>query len=261
VYVYWILQTKIPVTKIQEIGNYLKSYYSFAGMNIVNDTFRSGLATVKIRVRTIKGTSPKLLFDLGLGGTLYHTPENIDSWEMAHKPANYKLKRVRSQFTINLQTMAQKGVIVFGKDTEYDIIEIMQVRDSLVKLGYAKANFLKAIRDTPGQSLTQKVASWALLSRFCVMIDRKPAGHLAEFPIVKKVGAVLAVLNPQGHRSSFMLDFDPSIKHVKRFEFKKSPVEVLARVVSWAEKIITDRESYFQKTYTWRNEWERLKTL
>lgn len=145
----------------------------------------------------------------------------------------------------------EKSVIVFGKDSDPTMLqELLQVRDYLTAKNY-DAYLLRDLPEHPSMSLEEKVKLWSLASRFCVMVDREPSGHLVEYPYLKSVGAILAVLRPKGKGSTYMIGAERS-PDIEFFEFKNSPLEMLDTVITWAEKMMEEKMKLRKKTYPWR---------
>lgn len=134
----------------------------------------------------------------------------------------------------------ERSVIVFGKDSDPKMRnELYRVRDYLVAKDY-DAYLLRDLPEHPSMSLEEKVKLWPLASRFCVMVDREPSGHLVEYPYLKSVGAILAVLRPKGRGSTYMIEAERS-PDIKIFEFKSSPLEKLDTVMTWAEEMVEEK--------------------
>lgn len=254
---YWVIQTKVPVAKVSILGKLLKKQKNFAGTKITNDHFENNQATIQVRFRSTeeskesKYPSDMLLFLNTFGGRIYHTTKNKDTWKYAHSSPNIKQSNSKDKYLTNVLEMSEKAVLILGKDTEDELLDIMMLRNAFAKRGYIKSTFLKVIEDVPTKSLSQKVQFWALASRFCIMVDVKPAGHLAEFAILKNLDVILAIVHPKKYRSSYMIDINPSNKSIREFEFDKSPLECLENVIQWAEDRIRKNESHY-RGYPWR---------
>jgi len=146
------------------------------------------------------------------------------------------------------------GVVVLGKDTGKELQELIQVRDYLRGKGY-EAELIKDIADIPMMSNEEKVRLWALVSRFVVMVDRVPAGHIAEYMMLKEQRTIMALLRPSGTGSTFMIGdaHMVDLNFVQLFEFDSTPFNVLENVVSWAESIAKKRIDSYDKAYPWRD--------
>jgi hypothetical protein len=142
----------------------------------------------------------------------------------------------RHVFLLNKEHTA----IIFGKYGKEEIKELFQVRDYLSK-SY-DAHLLIELPEHPSMSLEEKVKLWASASRFCVMVDREPSGHLVEYPYLKNSVTVLALLRPKSGGSTSMIE-DESVNFpfIKVFKFEKTPLEVIDATVTWAESFIRKR--------------------
>ncbi|MCK4478183.1 zinc finger-like domain-containing protein [Candidatus Bathyarchaeota archaeon] len=150
----------------------------------------------------------------------------------------------------------EKSVIVFGKDSVPDTLaELEQVRDYLKGKGY-DAYLLRELPEHPAMSIEQKVKLWSLASRFCVMIDRQPSGHLVEYPYLESVGAILALLRPKKGGSTYMIGDSrvKGIRHIETFHFDETPFEVMEKVIDWAESLVQEQIKGYEKVYPWRKE-------
>jgi hypothetical protein len=172
---------------------------------------------------------------------------NIDDSESGNFYENLQ-GRVKT-FALNKKT----GVIVLGKDSGPELKELFEVRDFLRGSGY-DADLIKDLPEIPMMSNEEKVRLWALVSRFCVMIDRVPTGHLAEYPFLREQRSILAALRPRGSGSTYMIGDDHlvDLNEVKVYEFEETPLHVLGDVIDWAEGIAADRAEAYGKAYPWR---------
>jgi hypothetical protein len=152
-------------------------------------------------------------------------------------------------FALNKET----GVIILGKDSGPELRELLEVRDFLRGRGY-DADLIKDLQEIPMMSNEEKVRLWALVSRFCVMIDRVPTGHIAEYPFLRQQRSILAVLRPRGSGSTYMIGDDHlvDLNFINVFEFEETPLNVLGDVIDWAEVIAANRSEAYGRAYPWR---------
>ncbi len=148
----------------------------------------------------------------------------------------------------------ERSVIVFGKYTDPEINELLQIRDFLRTKGY-DAYLLRDLPEHPSMSLEEKVKLWSLASRFSVMVDREPSGHLVEFPYLKENRVILALLRPKGKASTYMIGNESivDINYICIFEFEKSTLEVINAAIKWAEELVKKRIKKYKEVYPWRN--------
>ena len=162
--------------------------------------------------------------------------------------AYYESRRSVSE---SFQVIKKSSVIVLGKYTEPEFSELITVRDYLRSKGYA--HLLGELAEVPEMSLGQKAGVWTQASRFNIMIDRSPSGHIAEYEILKSQGAVLALFHPRGTGSTFMIGGDVvDVNFIREFEFEDSPLECMPAAVEWAESFVQAKVSSLGLRYPWR---------
>jgi hypothetical protein len=161
-----------------------------------------------------------------------------------------RLKSRGTTFALNKLS----GVIVLGKDTGAELHELIQIRDYLKGIGY-DAELIKDLPEIPMMSNEEKVRLWCLVSRFVIMVDRSPAGHLAEYVTLREQRTILALLRPRGHGSTYMIGDDQLVDSnaVRLFEFDETPLKTLDPVKKWAEMTVQKRTSQYNKAYPWRD--------
>jgi hypothetical protein len=120
-YLYWIVQTEIPLDKIIPLTKYFSSYPSYAGLKLIINEIPNKIATIKIRIRK-KDLEPfpppslKYLLNSFDKILLFHTVENQDTWEFAHTPIN-KFKNGQEK-NFEYPSLHKDGILILGKDTE-----------------------------------------------------------------------------------------------------------------------------------------------
>jgi hypothetical protein len=153
----------------------------------------------------------------------------------------------------------EKSVIVFGKDGDAtNLAELCRVRDYLKTKSY-EAYLLKELPEHPVMSNEEKARFWASASRFSVMVDREPSGHIAEYNYLKGERAVLAFMRPKGKGSTYMIGDDSivEVNHIQVFEFEDSPLQMLDTVIGWAEVFIKKKIEALKDAYPWRKQYEK----
>ncbi|WP_380676249.1 hypothetical protein [Salinigranum sp. GCM10025319] len=145
----------------------------------------------------------------------------------------------------------EKSVIVLGPHDEEQ--KLIQTRDLVRSKGY-HAELVKNLPEQSIWSLKEKVSFWTLASRFCVMIDNKPSGHIAEYEIIEDHRTILALLRPKGSGSTRMFGEGPlqDINHVELFEYEDTPLEVIDDAVAWAEDYAQNRSELYTEHWEWR---------
>lgn len=149
----------------------------------------------------------------------------------------------------------ESSVVILGKDSGIELQELLQVRDYLRGKGY-NAQLVTDLPEISEMSNEEKVRLWTISSRFCVMVDRVPAGHIAEYLMLRGQRSILAVLRPSQVASTYMVGDDTlvDINFIRVFEFEQTPLRVLDNVIAWAEEIARARAIAYTKAYPWRPE-------
>jgi hypothetical protein len=144
--------------------------------------------------------------------------------------------------------------IVLGKDSVPELHELREVQSHLQKKGY-NAQLVKDIPDISEMSNEEKVRFWGLACRFCVMVDRIPAGHVAEYMILREQRSILVVLRPVKSGSTYMIGDDAlvDVNHIRIFSFDRTPLDMLDEAIEWAEKTAQERAKAYDAAYPWRH--------
>jgi hypothetical protein len=147
----------------------------------------------------------------------------------------------------------ERGVVVLGNYKDPHLTELVSIKQALVSKGY-DAKLIVELAESPMMSNEEKVRLYAQASRFCVMVDREPSGHVAEYGYLREQRVILAFLQPTGSGSTFMIG-DASlvdVRHLATFKFKGSALSVLDQAVEWAEGLVRERENAYREAYPWR---------
>ncbi len=143
----------------------------------------------------------------------------------------YERVRGRTQSLIaaegSLQLAKESGVVVLGHDTGRDLTELRRICDRLCTMGY-DARLIREMAEIPAMSNEEKVRLWTLASRFVVMIDNTPSGHILEHALLKEQRTILAVIRRRGHGSSYMIGDAElvDLNFIRVFEFDHYPEDV-----------------------------------
>jgi hypothetical protein len=145
------------------------------------------------------------------------------------------------------------GVVILGKDSGEELEELVAVRDFLASKGY-DSFLIRQLPEIPAMSTEEKVGLWTQATRFSVMVDRTPAGHVAEYHMLRGQRTILALLRPRGSGSTYMIGDDSlvDVNFIKLFEFEKTPLEVISPVIEWAEGLVRGRAAAYDANYPWR---------
>lgn len=145
-------------------------------------------------------------------------------------------------------------VLVLGKDSGEGLKRLNVISELLGNKGFEPV-LLKQMDDIRGQSLEEKLLSVALLSRFVVVDDSEPSGHIAELVLLTRSRVLTAILRLGGHGGTFMqADYDVDFGHfVRSFTYQINSLDgCIDEVVNWADQVALDRAAAYQRLYPWR---------
>lgn len=153
----------------------------------------------------------------------------------------------------SLSTDIEDSVIILGDyDGGQHEAEMKKIRDYLESKGY-RPSLIKELPSHPSHSLTRKVKMWCLTSRFVVLIDREPSGHIREYSDLSSEDVPLALIRESDTGSTFMIGHERlTDDYIEPFEFETAPSETVDDVVSWAEEFIDEISSLYNEEYPWR---------
>ena len=145
------------------------------------------------------------------------------------------------------------SVLILGKDTGDGLEKLKSIAAELEKLGYY-TYIIKEQPDKIGESIIQKVLRFALSSKFIIIENSEPSGHLYEIPHVSKMAeSVTIVLQEEGEGATWMFE-DAYVKHKhwKKFLYTSDTLENdIKKAVTWAEEFIREFGQFQKATLPW----------
>ena len=145
------------------------------------------------------------------------------------------------------------SVLILGKDTGPALDRLQRIASRLQERGYY-AYIIKDQADKPGEGVVQKVLRYALSSKFVLIENTEPSGHLYEFPHVAKAAeCVTVVLQEEGKGATWMFeDAYAKHKHWYKLEYREGDLEhAVDMAAEWAEKFVRDFADYQVKVLPW----------
>jgi hypothetical protein len=161
----------------------------------------------------------------------------------------YETRIMRQQvFAVTKET----SVLVLGAYAGAAGERLLSVRQMLRDLGW-DANLLSELNEIPMMSNEEKLRLWAGASRFCVMVDEVPSGHLAEYMMLREQRVTTAVLRPS-HGSSWMVGDDAAddVNFIRNFDASGDVAAVLQTASDWARDFTRERARRYNALYPWR---------
>ena len=138
------------------------------------------------------------------------------------------------------------SVLILGKDSGTAFQALKRIASKLQDLGYY-TYIIKEQPDRLGESVVQKVLRYALSSKFVVIENSEPSGHLYEIPHVAKLAeCVTVVLQEEGKGATWMFE-DAYAKHTHwhKIVYAEGAIENAAeRAAAWAEVFIDKFAKY-----------------
>jgi hypothetical protein len=145
------------------------------------------------------------------------------------------------------------SVLVLGKDTGAALDRLNTMKCKLEELGYY-VYIIKEQPDRLGESIVQKVLRYALSSKFVLIENTEPSGHLYEIPHVAKAAeCVTVVLQEDGKGATWMFeDAYAKHNHWHKLTYREGELEnVVEAAATWAEKFVTDFAGYQVANLPW----------
>jgi len=145
------------------------------------------------------------------------------------------------------------SVLVLGKDTGEHLARLQEIKATLEDLGY-HVYLVREQPDRPGETVIQKVLRFALSSKFVIVENTDPSGHLYEFPhVAKMTESIVAVLQEQGKGATWMFE-DGYARHRNWHKFEYTPETLKATIqasAEWAEGFSCEFSKQQRDTLPW----------
>lgn len=162
--------------------------------------------------------------------------------------ANKKLDEYVSSFR-------ERTVLVLGAYDSAGENRLRSIAACLQELGYDPV-LVKDIPDFEHYDLLQKVVAIGAVSRFIIIDDSSPSGHLNEFELCRSNRWVTLVLRADGVGSSWMTAGASIASNVileARYD-PSAPKPAIEEATKWAENRLSELKEKFNALYPWRLE-------
>lgn len=111
--------------------------------------------------------------------------------------------------------------------------------------------------DIEEQSLTEKMVTYASISRFVIVDDLAPSGHITELSVCHDLKFITAVLRERGRPSTAMqADIGDEVSFIKEFNYAEEIdlEQAVTAAVTWAGEAVTERAKSLNRKYSgWRS--------
>jgi len=146
-----------------------------------------------------------------------------------------------------------ESVLVLGKDTGEGMERLRLIAAKLEELGYY-AFIIKDQPDKLGETVIQKVMRYALSSKFVLVENTEPSGHLYEIPHVGKAAeCVIGFLQEEGKGATWMFeDAFARNQHWQKFVYAPGAIgNAVSEAANWAEKFVEKFGAFQQRVLPW----------
>jgi hypothetical protein len=150
-------------------------------------------------------------------------------------------------------------VLVLGKDTGAGLKRLRLIATKLEELGYYPV-IIKDQPDKLGESVIQKVMRHALSSKFVLVENTEPSGHLYEIPHVGKAAeCVIGFLQEKGKGATWMFeDAYARNQHWQKFTYAPGAIGKAVTVAAeWAEAFNKKFGAFQQRVLPWMKKAKR----
>jgi len=160
----------------------------------------------------------------------------------------------RTSISDYIATFKDRTVLVLGAHDAEGLRRLQTISGILVSLGYEPI-LAKDIPDHPHHDLSQKVVAIGSISRFVVVDDSSPSGHLSEVELCKLNNWVTVLLRAGGVGGSWMTAGAAQTSNViKELAYDpSSPGRAVEEAVGWAEDKLRELKRVYDATYPWRS--------
>lgn len=166
----------------------------------------------------------------------------------------YAAKQTTGNIVQTLMKSHQEVVTVFGRDNGKWLKRLRRIQKHVQSMGL-RAVLIRDISDQRQQTLEEKAMFWALSSRFVILEDSVPTGHLIELKDLQVNRVTTVVLREKGCGSTYMsaaLDVDFRFMH----ELTYTPGTLhrtVEKAVKWAKKFVESKSRRLDHEYrSWR---------
>jgi hypothetical protein len=155
-----------------------------------------------------------------------------------------------------IESHRKNTILLLGDYGTEGKLRLSLIEKALRQLGYDPIQVEDLVPDIGSHDLMQKLTTLALISKFIVVDNSTPSGHLRELERCKANDRVTVVLNPQGIASSAeTLGLSAVSKVIREFTYEPSDPLPQVQVASrWAETTVIELKKTLDSLYPWRHQ-------
>lgn len=198
------------------------------------------------------------------------TDEELDDEDDVHifirwtltEPSNIDSAKLKNNITLAFDSVFERAnsmlensdsILILGKDTGIGLELLKKIQSHLDNLGFY-TYIIKEQPDRLGESIIQKVLRFGLSSRFIIIENSEPTGHLYELPHISKIAELTTiVLQRQGEGATWMFeDLYHRHNNIKKFEYtNESLTNQIDIGIRWALDYINSFGEYQKIKLPW----------
>jgi hypothetical protein len=151
--------------------------------------------------------------------------------------------------------MKATAVLVLGKDNDEKSMGLLRSIQSRLEARGRAGLLLKDQQDIDAQGLRAKLLLNAALSRFVVVENSAPSGHLYELPLIDMTGIVVVVLQQSGKGASYMPD-EAILTNAqwRRFVYQEDGFDTAVEAaLDWAEQRVEEISQTNRSVRPWQD--------
>lgn len=147
-----------------------------------------------------------------------------------------------------------KAILILGKDSGVSYKKLKKIQAVLKKNGLIGI-IAKEQGDILSDSILRKIATLATMSKFVIIENSEPSGHLYELPFIKELECITIILQEVGKGATWIFeDIYSKFNFIKKFLYKEENLEqIILQALEWAYQKNIEHEQYHLKI-NWLNE-------
>jgi hypothetical protein len=177
-------------------------------------------------------------------------PSNIDTKSLGRN-INLAFDSVFERANSMLEN--SDSILILGKDTGEGLKLLKRIQSHLDSLGFY-TYIIKEQPDVIGESVMQKVLRFGLSSRFVIIENSEPTGHLYEFPHITKFAELTSiVLQKKGEGATWMFeDLYHRVKNINKIEYEDENLEEQIDIgIEWAKEYLKAFGEFQKQNLPW----------
>jgi len=212
-------------------------------------------------IQAVKKLNNEGKWQISNGGYEILDSNEVCIWWTIILPSKIKQAELKEKMLSSIEVVLNKTkdslnhsdtVLILGKDTDDSYNTLKNIEQHFKEKGYYTI-IIKDTPDKPGESVIQKVLRHASVSKFIVIENTEPSGHLYEVPhVVKDAEAITAVIQENGKGATWMFEeLYNKMTTIKKFVYEDNINAVLNEAEIWAVERFEEFKKYQEENIPW----------